>query len=56
MLGTNTNNLIVANSARDIERSALTDYETLWLELDYKELFSLFVVKRKIGLLRFLFS
>jgi hypothetical protein len=28
----------------------------LWLELDYKELFSLFVVKRKIGLLRFLFN
>lgn len=28
----------------------------LWLELDYKELFGLFVAKRKIGLLRFLFS
>jgi hypothetical protein len=39
-----------------IERSALTDYEMLWLELDYKELFSLFIAKRKIGLLRFLFS
>jgi len=50
------NSKIAANSAKDIERSALTDYELLWLELDYKELFSLFVIKRKIGLLRFIFS
>jgi hypothetical protein len=50
------NNQVVANSAKSIEKSELTDYEILWLELDYKELFSLFVVKRKIGLLRFLFS
>lgn len=50
------NNQVTANSAKSIEKSELTDYEILWLELDYKELFSLFVVKRKIGLLRFLFS
>lgn len=50
------NNQVAANSAKSIEKSELTDYEILWLELDYKELFSLFVVKRKIGLLRFLFS
>ena len=39
-----------------IDRSNLTDAEYISHELDYNEMFCLFVSKRKIRLLRYLFN
>ena len=39
-----------------VELSQLTELDLLVMELDYEQLFTLFISKRKITLLRFLFG
>ena len=46
----------VNNYIAQIDRSNMTDAEYISRELDYNELFSLFVSKRKIRLLRHLYN
>jgi len=41
---------------QELDRQNMTDAEYISRELDYNELFGLFVMRRKIRLLRYLFS